>query len=174
MADDKVLINFRISKDRKRQLEYLAEKKGLSITQYLDTKIFREIQHTLENEARDEAFEKAAIKAGIDPAIARVMTIYRENLGLYKYILKDELAEKIWGEYAVTSNEFVNTKWQEFGLTCKINPLPEPPTPEENDKNFIKIEQIYKMILELIKFEPIINVEKIQEYINREEKNNDT
>ena len=71
MDDDKVLINFRITKARKRQLEYLAQKRRLNVTQFLDLTIFNEISNTLKKEAILDAVEQAALASGFDDNIAK-------------------------------------------------------------------------------------------------------
>ena len=70
MDNEKTLITFRVSNARKRQLDYLAQKAGKSVTQYLDLLLKGEIETTLVNEAYIAAIEKSAIKMGIDPKIA--------------------------------------------------------------------------------------------------------
>lgn len=114
--DGKVMINFRISKDRKRQLEYLAKVMGGNITQYLDQLILDQIRETLDKKSRDEAFEKAAVKAGVDPDIAKVMAEHRENEGLYKNILRGELYDKIMEEFTDTCYDLINSRYEEFGI----------------------------------------------------------
>jgi len=81
MEDDKVLVNFRISKERKRQLDYLAQKAGKSVTQYLDLLLKGEIEETLVHESHIAAIEKGAIEVGIPPKIANAIASSVDNSG---------------------------------------------------------------------------------------------
>jgi hypothetical protein len=73
MKDEKVLMNFRFTKDQKRQFEYLAEKSGNNITRYIELLLKGEIETTLVIEAHTAAIETAAIKLGIDPKMANAI-----------------------------------------------------------------------------------------------------
>jgi predicted transcriptional regulator len=140
MADDKVLINFRISKDRKKQLEYLAEKIGVSITQYLDQSISVAIKDVLYEEGDNAAFEQAAIKAGISPFIAKMIAENRVTPDQYKDVLKEKLYEGIYKEYEDTVHSFINARWKEFGIAKEL-PAASKNTDEEIEKD-TKIENV--------------------------------
>jgi predicted transcriptional regulator len=112
-------VNFRISKDRKRQLEYIAKKIGITATQFLDISIRLTIKDLLSEEGDNEAFEHAGIKAGMSPAIAKLIAENRFTPDQYKDVLKDGLYEGIYREYEDTVHNFINARWQEFGIDEK-------------------------------------------------------
>jgi len=114
--DEKVMINFRISKDRKRQLEYLAKLWGKSVTQILDEIIITNCAENLEMDGRDQAFEQAAIKVGIHPAIAKVMGKHRGADYESTLKMKAEVLEEINREYEATAQDFINANWKEYGI----------------------------------------------------------
>ena len=81
MNEEKTLITFRVSNARKRQLDYLAQKAGKSVTQYLDLLLKGEIEQTLVIESHIAAIEKAAIEMGIDPKMANAIANSDDNSG---------------------------------------------------------------------------------------------
>jgi len=109
MGDEKTLITFRVSNARKRQLDYLAQKAGTSVTQYLDLLIKGEIEETLVHESHIAAIEKGAIEIGIDPKIANAIATsvdHSEKLDQIKTLLNDD------DRFKVFLDEFEKAWWQ--------------------------------------------------------------
>jgi len=115
MNDNKVLVNFRISKERKKQLEFLAGKRGVSITQFLDLLIFDTISNTLKTEGILDAIEQAATMIGLEKNIAQK---FRNTNGLseLKKIMDEEKFTKLVDAFMQFIVPCCEKYRQEFGL----------------------------------------------------------
>jgi len=120
MKDDKTLMNFRFTKDQKRQLEHLAKKSGMNSTKFLELLLKGEIEDCLVREAHTAAIEIAAIKMGIDPKIANGIaanTEFSEQLDQIKTLLKDdERFKTFFDEFEDAWFHDLRVRYEAFGL----------------------------------------------------------
>ena len=115
MKDEKVLVNFRITKERKRQLEYLAEKRGVSTTQFLDLLISDTISNHLKNEGMSDAIEQAILSLGLDSCIAKNFRTVNELENLKK-IMSAEKYSQLLEVFMKFIKPCTEKYFNEFGL----------------------------------------------------------
>jgi len=171
MKDENKTINitFRVSPKRKKQLEFLSGYFGKSISQFFDDNIRILTEENLYSKGDNEAFIKAAKKAGVHPAIAEIMAKHRGSPEEYKKIIKPEVFEEIYREYEATKYDLINALWKEYGIENELTPF------TEDDKTYKDGELVDYFAVELQddleKALKRINIEKDKK--RREKKKND-
>jgi hypothetical protein len=65
MEKEKVLVNFRTFKAYKDCFEFVAKKRGLSLTQYINQVLFKDVTVDILNTAMDNALQATALQYGL-------------------------------------------------------------------------------------------------------------
>ena len=119
MEEEKTLVTFRVSLARKKQLDFLAEKAGQSITGYLDLLLRGEAENTAIAEGFIDAIETAATKAGIEPKLANALatsTNRTDQLGDIKKLLNDDLYRIFLDEFEIAWYQTVRAHYAKLDL----------------------------------------------------------
>ena len=118
MKENMGLVNFRLTKDQKRQLDYLANRSGKSVTQFLSLLIKAEIENLLVDDAYRAAVEISAVKAGVSPSLAKGIADSSDpnHLEDLKKILSEEFLTIFMEDFNKCWQAFANERFRDFGL----------------------------------------------------------
>ena len=115
MKEEKILMTFRTTKDRKRGLEYLASQRGVSVTQYLNLLISDTLLNFLNHQGTSDAIEQAAIMVGIEKHIAKNFK-HLGGLEDLKKIMDKEKYGQLLDAFSSLHEKCIQRRWKEYGI----------------------------------------------------------